>query len=141
MKGYDAVVFPQQGEPTPICLEASADDAARTAWTTEVRLFRGYDETDPRPPLARTIDVAREAASGFWRIGLELTLGTQAADRMVGEPTTFTHDYFRLRYGDRGRRSTARARRRNRARGRADALANEIAAAAMEHVRSNLAPG
>ena len=111
MKGYDAVVFPQQGEPTPICLEASADDAARTAWTTEVRLFRGYDETDPRPPLARTIDVAREAASGYGRIGLSLTLGTQAADRMVGEPTTFTHDYFHAFGMRRTSDAVARARK------------------------------
>ena len=33
MKGYDAVVFPREGEPTLVCLEASAEDAARTAWT------------------------------------------------------------------------------------------------------------
>ena len=43
MKGYDACVFPREGEPVLICLEASADDAARTAWTTDVRLFPGYD--------------------------------------------------------------------------------------------------
>ena len=37
MKGYDACVFPREGEPVLICLEASAEDAARTAWTEEVR--------------------------------------------------------------------------------------------------------
>jgi Xaa-Pro aminopeptidase len=144
MKGYDAVVFPREGEPTLICLEASADDAARTAWTTDVRLFRGYDESDPRPPLARTIDVSREAASGYGRIGLELTLGTQAADRMVGEPTTFTHDYFHA-FGTEIADATpllARARaRKTEQEIKRMRLANEIAAAAMEHVRSNLAPG
>ena len=31
MKGYDACVFPREGEPTLICLEASAEDADRTA--------------------------------------------------------------------------------------------------------------
>src|SRR5207247_9091690 len=36
MKGYDACVFPRDGEPVLICLEASAEDAARTAWTEEV---------------------------------------------------------------------------------------------------------
>jgi Xaa-Pro aminopeptidase len=144
MKGYDAVVFPRQGKPTLICLEASADDAARTAWTTDVRLFSGYDAGDPRPPLARTIDVAREAASDYGRIGLELTLGTQAADRMVGEPTTFTHDYFHA-FGTEIADATpllarARARKTEQELERLR-LANEIAAAAMEHVRSNLVPG
>ena len=59
MKGYDACVFPREGEPVLLCLEASAEDAARTAWTDDVRYVRGYDETDPRPPLARTLDAAR----------------------------------------------------------------------------------
>ena len=58
MKGYDAVVFPREGEPVLICLEASADDAARTAWTDEVRLFAGYHPSDPRPPIARVLDEA-----------------------------------------------------------------------------------
>src|SRR5439155_5841662 len=48
MKGYDAVVFPRDGEPTLICLEASAEDAARTAWTTDVKYVSGYDAQDPR---------------------------------------------------------------------------------------------
>ncbi|TML84452.1 MAG: hypothetical protein E6G08_17255 [Actinobacteria bacterium] len=94
MKGYDAVVFPREGEPVLICLEASEEDAARMAWTKDVRFFRGYDETDPRPPTARTLDLAREAASAYERVGLELSLGTQASDRMVGEPTTFTEAWF-----------------------------------------------
>src|SRR5207247_11166512 len=94
MKGYDAVVFPREGEPVLICLEASADDAARAAWTTDVRLFAGYDPSDPRPATARTLDVAGAAAEDFDRVGLELSLGTQASDRMVGEPTTFTRSWF-----------------------------------------------
>src|SRR5919205_51400 len=94
MKGYGAAVFPREGEPTLICLEASADDAARTAWTEDVRLFRGYDELDPRPPTARTLELAVEAARGYGRVGLELSLGTQASDRMVGEPTTYTRAWF-----------------------------------------------
>ena len=53
MKGYDACVFPREGEPVLICLEASAADAARTAWTQDVRLFPGYDADDPRPPGLR----------------------------------------------------------------------------------------
>ena len=41
MKGYDACVFPREGEPVRICLVATADDAARTAWTRAVRVLRG----------------------------------------------------------------------------------------------------
>ena len=57
MKGYDAVVFPCEGDPALICLEASEADAERTAWTSEPRLFHGYDESDPaaaRPARARS---------------------------------------------------------------------------------------
>src|SRR6476646_11705851 len=69
MKGYDAVVFPREGEPTLVCLEASAEDAARTAWTEDVRYLRGYAEDDPRPPLARPTELAAEAAGGHGAIG------------------------------------------------------------------------
>ncbi|MGH3065058.1 MAG: aminopeptidase P family N-terminal domain-containing protein, partial [Gaiellaceae bacterium] len=85
MKGYDACVFPREGDPTLICLEASEDDAVRTAWTDDVLLFQGYDPSDPRPPTARVLELATAAASEYERVGLELSLGTQAADRMVGE--------------------------------------------------------
>src|SRR5437870_3119855 len=94
MKGYDAAVFPREGAPVLICLEASAEDAARTAWTEDVRFLRGYAPDDPRPPFARTLELAQEAARGYGRVGLELSLGTQASDRMVGEPTTFTAAWF-----------------------------------------------
>jgi Xaa-Pro aminopeptidase len=94
MKGYDACVFPRDGEPVLICLEASADDAERAAWTSDVRFIRGYDETDPRPVPARTLDAAIAATGEYARVGLELSLGTQASDRMVGEPTTFTRAWF-----------------------------------------------
>jgi Xaa-Pro dipeptidase len=144
MKGYDAVVFPREGEPTLACLKASADDAAHTAWTQDVRFFSGYHDADPRPPLARTIDVARDAASAYGRIGLELTLGTQASDRMVGEPTTYTHEWFHA-FGTEIADATpllARAREiKTTQEIERIRLANEIAAAAMEHVRANLVPG
>jgi Xaa-Pro aminopeptidase len=143
MKGYDAVVFPREGEPVLICLEASADDAAETAWTTDVRLFRGYDEADPRPPSARTLDFALEAGRGYERVGLELTLGTQASDRMVGEPTTYVRAWFDA-WPNAADATPLLARARavkteqeiERMR-----LANDIAAAAMEHVREQLRPG
>src|SRR5512135_3324343 len=82
MKGYDAVVFPREGEPTLVCLEPSAEDAERMSWTKDVRFFAGYDAGDPRPPTLRALEIAKGIAEG--RVGLELSLGTQAADRMVG---------------------------------------------------------
>ena len=143
MKGYDACVFPRDGEPVLICLEASAEDAARTAWTSDVRFVRGYHESDPRPPLARTLDAAVEAARSYGRVGLELSLGTQAADRMVGEPTTFTKAWFDAFDGAAdGTPLLARARMRKTEQELARMrIANEIAAEAMEHVRAQLQPG
>ena len=143
MKGYDACVFPREGEPTLICLEASEEDAARTAWTDDVRLLKGYDPADPRPPLARTLNLASEAAAGYDRVGIELSLGTQASDRMVGEPTTFTAEWFRA-FGDAEDATPLLAEARavkteqelHRMR-----LANDIAGAAMEHCRGVLEPG
>jgi len=137
MKGYDACVFPRDGEPVLVCLEASEDDAARMAWTTDVRFFKGYDERDPRPPTARVLELAREAASPYERVGLELSLGTQATDRMVGEPTTFTGEWFTA-FGNvadatpllASARSLKSDQEIERMR-----LANEIAAAAMEHCK------
>jgi Xaa-Pro aminopeptidase len=143
MKGYDAVVFPREGEPVLICLEASADDAARTAWTSEVRLFAGYDAADPRPPGLRALDVAREAANEYRRVGLELSLGTQASDRMVGEPTTFPKAWFDAFPGAEDAApllAEARAVKTEQELERMR-LANEIAAAAMEHVQGVLRPG
>jgi Xaa-Pro aminopeptidase len=142
MKGYEAVVFPREGEPTVVTIEASADDAARTAWTGDVRLVAGYHPDDPRPPSARAVDVAAELAEG--RIGLELSLGTQAADRMVGEPTTFTHGYFHSFGADvadatpllNRARAVKTSQELERMR-----LANELAAGAMEHLRERLRPG
>jgi Xaa-Pro aminopeptidase len=144
MKGYDVCVFPREGKPTLICLEASEEDAARTAWTDDVRLFKGYDPADARPPMLRALDAAREAGSGYATIGLELSLGTQAADRMVGEPTTFTHDWFHA-FGAQVEDATAllaeaRALKTEQELERMR-LANEIAAAAMEHCRLVIEPG
>ena len=143
MKGYDACVFPREGEPVLITIEASEEDAARMAWTQDVRFIKGYDPGDPRPPLARTLDAAVEAAGWYESVGLELSLGTQASDRMVGEPTTFTAGWFEAFPGAvdatpllARARSIKTAQEVERMR-----LANEIAAAAMEHVRGLLRPG
>ncbi len=143
MKGYDACVFPREGDPTLICLEASEDDAARMSWTDDILLFSGYDPSDPRPPIARVLELAKAAASEYGSVGLELSLGTQAADRMVGEPTTFTHEWFTA-FGEvvdatpllAEARAIKTAQEIERMR-----LANDIAAAAMEHCKLIIEPG
>jgi Xaa-Pro aminopeptidase len=143
MKGYDAVVFPREGEPTLLCLEASADDAARTAWTSDVRLVPGYLAEDARPPGARTLELAVAHARELGVVGLELSLGTQASDRMIGEPTTYTKSWFDA-FPDAvdatpvlaDARATKTPQEVERMR-----LANEIAAAAMDHVRGVIRPG
>jgi Xaa-Pro aminopeptidase len=141
MKGYDACVFQREGEPVLICLEASAEDAARTAWTSDVRYVRGYDERDPRPPFARTLEAAVSAARG--RVGLELSLGTQACDRMVGEPTTFTRAWFDA-FPDAVDAAPLLARARMRKTEQEIArlrIANEIATDAMRYARRHIRPG
>jgi Xaa-Pro dipeptidase len=145
MKGYDAVVFPQEGEMTLIALEPQQEDAERTAWTTDIRLFKGYHEADPRPPTARALELAQEVvrAGGYGRVGLELSLGTQASDRMVGEPTTYTQSFFEA-FGPAEDATPllveARAIKTEQEIVRMR-LANELAAEAMEHVRRELRPG
>src|SRR6202790_4796796 len=97
MKGYDAAVFPREGEPTLIALEPQLADAERNSWTKDIRLFKGYHESDPRPPQYRALDVALKVLKerGLTeKIAVELNMGTQSADRMVGEPTTFMMSYF-----------------------------------------------
>ena len=143
MKGYDACVFPREDDPTLICLEASEDDVVRMAWTDDILLFSGYDPSDPRPPTARVLELAKAAACEYGRVGLELSLGTQAADRMVGEPTTFTAEWFTA-FGDVGDATPllaeARALKTEQETERMR-LANEIAAAAMEHCKLIIEPG
>ena len=143
MKGWDAVVFPREGEPTLFCVEASADDAARTAWTSDVQLVDGYLADDPRPPVVRTLELAAALAREHGTVGLELSLGTQASDRMVGEPTTYTKAWFDAFPGAvdatpalvaARTRKTAQEIERMR-------LANEIAAAAMDHARGVIRAG
>jgi Xaa-Pro dipeptidase len=143
MKGYDACVFPREGEPVLICLEASEEDASRIAWTSDVRLVRGYAEDDPRPVPARTLGAALAAAKGYGSIGLELTLGTQASDRMVGEPTTFTKGWFDAWPDARDAMGVLNAARAIKTPQEVERirLANEICAAAMDHVRVELRPG
>ena len=145
MKGYDLAVFPRAGAATLVVLEPQAEEAER-AWAGDVRLFAGYDERDPRPPTARAVETAQAVVRerGYSRIGLELSLGTQASDRMVGEPTTYTHDFFHA-FGAEVDDATpllveARAIKTGQELERMR-LANDLAAEAMEHVRGLIRPG
>jgi Xaa-Pro aminopeptidase len=150
MKGYDVAVVPLQGEATLFVMEPQYEEAQQTAWTADVRAFPFYDPDDPRPPAVRAQDrclafLAQSGGGG--RIGLENSQGTQGADRMVGEPTVFWSGWFdgfdavatdvldaapllaRARMI-----KTAQEIERLR-------LANELASAAMEHVRERIRPG
>jgi Xaa-Pro aminopeptidase len=150
MKGYDAVVFPREGEPTLIALEPQLGDAQRNSWTKDIRLFKGYDERDPRPPQYRAMDLAVDVLkqrSLTDKIALELNMGTQAADRMVGEPTTPTQNYFDAFRKIAGQAidatpllNEARAIKTSQEIERMR-LANELAALAMDHTREHMRPG
>jgi len=150
MKGYDAVVFPREGDPTLIALEPQLADAQRNSWTRDIRLFKGYDERDPRPPQYRALDVTLEVLKhrGLTdKIAVELNMGTQSADRMVGEPTTPTQNYFDAFRKVSGQvvdatpllneaRSIKTTQEIERMR-----IANELATLAMEHTREHMRPG
>ena len=146
MKGYDVVVFPREGEPTLIVLEPQQEDAERTAWTTDIRLFDGYDERDPRPPTARALELAqRGRARGRLRARRARALARHADGRPHGRRADDLHAGLLRRV-----RAGARTRRRSSSQARAIKteqeiermrLANELAAEAMEHVRRELRPG
>ena len=119
MKGWDAVVFPREGEPTLFCVEASADDAARTAWTTDVRLVDGYLADDPRPPVVRTLERAAALAARA-RDGRARALARDAGLRPDGRRADDVHEGLVRRLSRRRRRdagcSSTRARARPRRR-------------------------
>src|SRR6201987_2118431 len=150
MKGYDALLFPQEGAATLIALEPQLADAQRNSWTRDIRLFKGYDDRDPRPPQYRAVDVAVDVLKqrGLTdKVAVELNMGTQSADRMVGEPTPptqFFFDAFRKVSGQvvdatpllseaRAIKTTQEIERMR--------LANELAALAMDYTREHMKPG
>jgi len=150
MKGYDAAVFPREGEPTLIALEPQQADAERNSWTKDIRFFKGYHESDPRPPQYRALDVAlkvlKERDLGE-KVAVELNMGTQSADRMVGEPTTPTQMYFDA-FGEVAGRVVDATPLLNEARAiktpqevERMRLANELAALAMDYTREHIRPG
>src|SRR5581483_4809053 len=150
MKGYDAVVFPREGAPTLLAIEPQLGDAERNSWTKDIRLFKSYHPSDPRPPQYRALDMAVDILKerGLTdKVAVELNMGTQSADRMVGEPTTPTQNYFDAFRKVAGQvvdatpllneaRSIKTSQEIERMR-----LANELAALAMEHTREHMRPG
>jgi Xaa-Pro aminopeptidase len=150
MKGYDAVVFPREGDPTLVVLEPQLADAQRNAWTQDLRLFKGYDERDPHPPQFRALDLALQTLKDRGltdKIAIELNMGTQSADRMVGEPTTPTQSFFDAFRKISGQvvdatplLSEARAIKTTQEIERMR-LANELAALAMDFTREHMRTG
>ena len=150
MKGYDVAIFPREGEPTLIALEPQLADAQRNSWTKDIRLFKSYHESDPRPPQYRALDLALKVLKerGLTdKVAVELNMGTQSADRMVGEPTTPTRcistpsaksrvevvDATPLLNEARAIKTPQEIERMR--------LANELAALAMEYTREHMRPG
>ncbi|HSY99598.1 MAG TPA: Xaa-Pro peptidase family protein [Terriglobales bacterium] len=150
MKGYDAAVFPREGEATLIALEPQQADAERNSWTKDIRFFKSYHETDPRPPQYRALDLVLKVLKerGLTdKVAVELNMGTQSADRMVGEPTTPTLMYFDA-FGEVAGRVVDATPLLNEARAiktpqeiERMRLANELAALAMEYTRDHMRPG
>ncbi len=150
MKGYAMAVFPREGDPTLLVLVPQMEEAADVAWTTDIRPFAGYHPEDPRPPAARSLEAAlgvlrERGLTG--RVGIELSQVSQGVDRMMGEPTVFTMDYFRAFENvvdevvdavpllTRVRMiKTPQELERMR-------IANELAALALEEVRREIRPG
>ena len=142
MKGYDAVVFPRAGDPTLV----ASRHRPPTRSECRGRPTCGSSPGTTPATLGRRrrvcLETALAAASDYERVGLELSLGTQASDRMVGEPTTFTKGWFDafpnavdatpLLAEARAVKSAQEVERMR--------LANEIAAAAMDHVRGLIRP-
>jgi Xaa-Pro aminopeptidase len=150
MKGYDIAIFPREGDPSLAVIEPQLDEARRTAWNNDVRLFHFYDSRDPRPPTSRSLDLALEILRErklTGRVGVELSQGSQICDRMVGEPTVFTQGYFDafrpvvrevvdaapLLAGVRMIKTPQEIERMR--------LANELAAIGMQHAKEHIRPG
>jgi Xaa-Pro aminopeptidase len=146
MKGFDALVFPREGQPVLAVVEPQLEEAHASAWTSDIRTFAGYDPDDPRPPHVRSVDVVQRVLHelGIERVGLESSMGTQAVDRMVGEPTVPWRGWFEA-FGPEAIDATpllveARAIKTEQE-VRRIRLAGELARLGCEHVREHLRPG
>ena len=144
MKGYDIVVFPREGDVTLLALEPSLDDARRTAWTDDVRLFKGTTNATASADGPRSRARAEgAAASAGSSPSARAEPGHADGDRMLGEPTTPTAALFEA-FANRVDASPLLAQARaikteqevERMR-----LANELAALALDRVQESLHPG
>lgn len=150
MKGYDIAIFPREGDPTLLVIEPQHKEAQRTAWNKDVRFFKFYHPSDPRPPTSRSLDLCLEVLRERKltdRIGVELSQLSQICDRMVGEPTLYTQGYFDAFRGAAKHvadatplLAEARAIKTDQEIERMR-LANELAALGMEYARAHIKPG
>lgn len=150
MKGYDIAIFPREGDPTLLVIEPQYREAQQTAWNKDVRFFKFYHPTDPRPPTSRSLDLCLEVLRErklTERVGVELSQLAQICDRMVGEPSLCTQGYFDAFRGVSKNvldaapllaevRMIKTDQEIERMR-----LANELAAIGMEYARDNIKPG
>ncbi len=150
MKGYDIAIFPREGDPVLLVIEPQFHEAQRTAWNKDVRFFRFYDRSDPRPPMVRAAEMAVEVLREkklTERVGIELSQMSQICDRMVGEPTVYWQGYFDAFRGAAKHimdaapllaevRAIKTPQEIERMR-----LANELAAIGMEYAREHIRPG
>ena len=150
MKGYDAAIFPREGEPTLIALEPQQADAQRNSWTKDIRLFKSYDERDPRPPQFRALDLALEILKqrGLTdNVAIELKWGrNRPIAWWASRPRRRSSTSMRsAKLPARSRDSTpllneARAIKTSQEIERMR-LANELAALAMDYTREHMRPG
>ena len=150
MKGYDVAIFPREGDPILLVIEPQHEEARRTAWTSDVRAFRFYHPSDPRPPMIRSLEMALDVLREknlTERVGVELSQTSQICDRMVGEPTVYWQGYFDAFRGVARQvvdaapllaqaRMIKTPQEIERMR-----LANELAALGMEYACANIKPG
>ena len=95
MKGYDAVVFPARGRPGPdLPRSVAGRRRANGLDDGDPALRRLPRERSPAAGAARPRPRAADRLRATTASALELSLGTQAADRMVGEPTTYPKAWF-----------------------------------------------
>ena len=147
MKGYDVVVFRRDGHLALTRSRPQADDAARTAWTDDVRLFAGYHPDDPRPPArARARGRAGGRPASAARADRARALARHAGVRPHGRRADDLHERLVPRLPgtqvDDATPLLAEARAiKTDAGDRAHADRERARGAAMEHVRERLRPG
>ncbi len=150
MKGWEVAIFPREGDPILVAVEPQRGDVEATAWTSDVRYFRGFDPEDPRPPFLRSHELALQvlAERGLdRRVGVETSNAVQAPERMTGEPTVYWQGWytgFEEAVSDvvdcTPMLTTLRMIKTDQELARIR-VTNDLAAEAVAHVRENIRPG